>query len=642
MVGGSMARRPAMGQAGPPTLAATPGRALSRPALDSTLDREDAVRARQDSRARQAGPGAEPADLGRVRERIDELMQDAARFISPGKVEQTARGWLARADLDAAPSVRDALRLAGAVMMATDLALFAPSISGHTAFDRLTRQRPGLKADEAAALAALRRAQFRLLRVEAAGGGGARCLDLAGGEALDVADETIGPDWAGRALVGRLAPLGDGWHVVAGAVTSLDEAGLAVAMAYVRPGRRGLVTPQRCAEAVYAHAVRTGPPNLPELDRLLDEIGDEWPDEASELDRVARRWAEPGAGREAEDVRRVRAESNVDATLDMIASVVNTRAHGVHALSDAYAEIVRLQLETVHRRHAAGSGGFGLDAVAAALEAEIQRGGLPPGARAVFDDARRRLGSSASKPGAQDAELERLIGRIQGLRAKTVEQGCTEQEALAAAAKVAELLDRYGLSLSELDLQRQACDGAAVETSRKRVGPVDDCVPAVAAFFDCRAWGEKAAAGTLRYVFFGLPADVAAARYLYDLVERAFDTETALFRAGATYAAMPSGVRRTASNSFQIGLARGIAAKLRTLREAREAALRGSGGRDLVVAKADVVEAELAKLGLQFRTRKGSGGRRVLGDAYEEGHEAGLGFDYTPGVGHDRHGGAEG
>ena len=66
----------------------------------------------------------------------------------------------------------------------------------------------------------------------------------------------------------------------------------------------------------------------------------------------------------------------------------------------------------------------------------------------------------------------------------------------------------------------------AVETGRRRVGPVDDCVPAVAAFFDCRAWGEKSAAGTLRHVFFGLPADVAAARYLYELVERAFDTET--------------------------------------------------------------------------------------------------------------------
>ena len=81
---------------------------------------------------------------------------------------------------------------------------------------------------------------------------------------------------------------------------------------------------------------------------------------------------------------------------------------------------------------------------------------------------------------------------------------------------MAELLDRYGLSLSELDLQRQACEGAAVETGRKRVGPVDECVPSVAAFFDCRVWGEKGGDGRLRYVFFGLPADVTAAQYIYD------------------------------------------------------------------------------------------------------------------------------
>ena len=141
--------------------------------------------------------------------------------------------------------------------------------------------------------------------------------------------------------------------------------------------------------------------------------------------------------------------------------------------------------------------------------------------------------------------------------------------------------------------------------------------------------------GTLRYVFFGLPADVAAARYLYELVEQAFEIKTARFRMGETYADMPTRVRRTATNSFGIGLARGISAKLRTLRDTREAALRGSSGRDLVVAKAGIVDAELAKLGLQLRTRKGTAGRRVLQDAFEQGHEAGLGFEYTPGVGHD-------
>ncbi|MBV8869700.1 MAG: DUF2786 domain-containing protein [Acetobacteraceae bacterium] len=84
---------------------------------------------------------------------------------------------------------------------------------------------------------------------------------------------------------------------------------------------------------------------------------------------------------------------------------------------------------------------------------------MPEAARTVFSELRGRLGAAPSGAGAKDAELDRLIGRIQALRAKTVEQGCTEQEALAAAEKVAELLDRYGLSLSELDLKRQACEG---------------------------------------------------------------------------------------------------------------------------------------------------------------------------------------
>ena len=93
----------------------------------------------------------------------------------------------------------------------------------------------------------------------------------------------------------------------------------------------------------------------------------------------------------------------------------------------------------------------------------------------------------------------------------------------------------------------------------------------------------------MRYVFFGLPADVAASRYLYDLIDQAFAVETASFRIGATYAELPSRFRRTATNSFQIGLGRGITAKLRALRDARETTLRQSSGRDLVVVKAGIV-----------------------------------------------------
>jgi len=573
---------------------------------------------------------AKPVGIDRLRDQIAELLLEATSFVSPMRVEETARGWLTRTEPGAAD--HEALLVADALGMAMDLALFSPSASGATAFDRLARRRVGMDTEEHAALEVLRRAQFRLLRVEAIASGAAQLRDLVTDERLQVQDETIGDAAVGVALVGRLAPVGDGRHVFASGVTPLDDAGLAVIAAFVRPGARGLLQPARCAEAVYRHVLRHGTLEIPGLNRPPEGKYDDL-EEPGELDLLAQRWAEPNAVHDPEDVQFVRTASDLGSILDVLASVANTREHGLGALSNAYAAIAMVQLEAVHRRAAAGSGTMGLDTVAAAMEAEIAAGQLPPGIRTVFDDIRRRLGTTRPATG-RDAELDRLIGRIQALRAKTVEQGCTEQEALSAAEKVAELLDRYGLSLSELDFQHQACEGVHVETTRRRVGPVDDCVPGVAAFFDCRVWGEKSRSGTLRYVFFGLPADVAAARYLYELVEQAFETETARFRAGETYTAAHTKMRRTATNSFQIGLARGITAKLRTLRDARETALRGSSGRDLVVAKAGLVEAELAKLGLQLRVRKGTTGRRVLHDAFEQGHEAGLGFEYTPGITH--------
>ena len=56
------------------------------------------------------------------------------------------------------------------------------------------------------------------------------------------------------------------------------------------------------------------------------------------------------------------------------------------------------------------------------------------------------------------AGLGRLKSRIQGLRSKTTDNGCTEAEALLAAAKVAELLDRYDLSLTDVEIRDAPCE----------------------------------------------------------------------------------------------------------------------------------------------------------------------------------------
>ena len=125
-------------------------------------------------------------------------------------------------------------------------------------------------------------------------------------------------------------------------------------------------------------------------------------------------------------------------------------------------------------------------------------------------------------------------------------------------------------------------------------------------------------------------ADVAAAQYLYELVDRAFETETTSFRAGPVYAGM-TGERRSATTSFQIGLAGGICAKLQTIRAARTQ--HQSSGRDLVVMKAAIVDEEVGRLGLLLHVKTvGGSSKRVLEDAFSAGQEAAERFDYTPGI----------
>jgi hypothetical protein len=224
-----------------------------------------------------------------------------------------------------------------------------------------------------------------------------------------------------------------------------------------------------------------------------------------------------------------------------------------------------------------------------------------------------------------------LLARIQALRSKTTDRGCTEQEAMAAAAKVAELLDRHCLSLSALELQAQPCERAELATGRSRIGPYDECGPAVAAYFDCRFWFETDPEGRLRHVFFGLPGDVQAAVYLMHLIAHAFETEANRYRAGPEYTRGRGGRRRALHTSFMLGLSQGVQARLRAMQAERDAAVQASSGRSLVLAKAGVVEAEVAKLGLRFRTRNPAE-RRVDPGAFDAGHDAGQRFEVRPGL----------
>jgi len=228
-------------------------------------------------------------------------------------------------------------------------------------------------------------------------------------------------------------------------------------------------------------------------------------------------------------------------------------------------------------------------------------------------------------------DLDKLKNRLQALREKTVANGCTEAEALLAAAKVAELLDRHDLSLSDIEIRDEQCTRSAIETNKKQRQPVSACIPAIAVYCDCKVWREKDEDGKIRYVFFGLRPSIEMAHYIYDVIATAMQTAWQHYLRDRTFIRYAKDER----GSFLIGMAVSIAEKLTAMKDERDEANRRSSGRDLVVVRHAIVEGEFAKLDLKLRSGRASG-KKVSAGAFEAGQTAGKSITLHPGVGANR------
>ena len=83
--------------------------------------------------------------------------------------------------------------------------------------------------------------------------------------------------------------------------------------------------------------------------------------------------------------------------------------------------------------------------------------------------------------------------------------------------------------------------------------------------------------------------------------------------------------------SFALGMVASISDKLTAMKAGRDKANSGTG-RDLVVLKTAIVDAELEKLDLNLR-RQRSASRMVSAAAYEAGSTAGASVAINPGIG---------
>jgi hypothetical protein len=219
----------------------------------------------------------------------------------------------------------------------------------------------------------------------------------------------------------------------------------------------------------------------------------------------------------------------------------------------------------------------------------------------------------------QNDELARVKARIRTLTERTVARGCTEAEAMAAADMVGKLLERYALTMEEIDVRQEPCVQVEVPLGGVRRRPIDACVPAIARFCDCKVWLARKD-GRAFYVFFGFETDTALASYLFGLIDRAIRGGVSGFRAGTTLAGT---ALRRARTSFQHGMAARVAERLGAMHAEREAAVgaQRSGGTALILVRHQVVEDAFRASKVRLHALPGLTARRNA--AFWAGRDAG-------------------
>ncbi|QKE92975.1 DUF2786 domain-containing protein (plasmid) [Lichenicola cladoniae] len=205
---------------------------------------------------------------------------------------------------------------------------------------------------------------------------------------------------------------------------------------------------------------------------------------------------------------------------------------------------------------------------------------------------------------SQDTELVRVKARIKALTEWTIARGCTEAEAMAAADMVGRLLERYALSMEEIDIRDEPCIRIEVPLRGIRRRPIDACVPAIAAFCDCKVWLSRDRSPP-SYVFFGFATDTALAAYLYAVIERAIHSDSQTFRSARP--ALAGTALSRATSSFQLGMAARIAERLVDMHDDREAsvATQRPTGSALTIVRHQVVEAAFRASGPRLRAMPG-------------------------------------
>jgi hypothetical protein len=229
------------------------------------------------------------------------------------------------------------------------------------------------------------------------------------------------------------------------------------------------------------------------------------------------------------------------------------------------------------------------------------------------------------------SKRERVKNLLRALLSKTTENGCTEDEAVAAAAKASELMTQYDLTYADAEEVKAEVYGK-MSKQHARTSRHHDMTNLLWGSIG-NLTGTKCWFSGGHVVYFGRKEDCEVAHYLLDLCINSAELEWKRFRKNRLADTSIRGRK-----GFMRGMAHRLQERMREMREAREATMKAatSSANALVVLKNQIVAERYAAVKKALRIRASGGtlvGVNQNSGNYAAGQAAGSRVNLTTGVG---------
>jgi hypothetical protein len=186
-------------------------------------------------------------------------------------------------------------------------------------------------------------------------------------------------------------------------------------------------------------------------------------------------------------------------------------------------------------------------------------------------------------------ERQKKIAKIKALLSKTIENGCTEGEAMAALAKARQMMDESDIDDTDLNFGGESVsEKVKVKTDYDKIR--DHLATPVGFFCGCQTW-KRGMSDTI--VFCGLESEALFAHWLLDMLDDFVLRELESY----SYSQLSGRIARLARSSFILGCTARIAERLRELTPKPKP----GNGRDLVVAKNALIVNYMRERGIKLR-----------------------------------------